>query len=74
MQTLSVQAKIIKAEITPQDRYNFCLDIIKQVMFPKQTNGAPHVQELSQQGQSQADPAITALECCNFLTQQKALG
>jgi hypothetical protein len=73
VQTLSVQAKITKQEITQQDRYNLCLHIIKQIMFPTQTIKAPHVPHITQQRQSQANTAVTTLQRSGFLAQQETL-
>jgi hypothetical protein len=73
MQTLSVQAKITKQEITTQDRYNLCMHIIKQIMFPTQTIEAPYVPQITQQRQSQASTAVTTLQRSGFLTQQETL-
>ena len=73
MQTLSVRATMTKPVITHQDKYTLCMHIIKQIMFSTQTIKEPHVPQLSQQRQSQANTAVTTLQRSGFLTQQKAL-
>lgn len=73
MQTLSVQAKLTKTVITPQDRYNLCMHIIKEIMFSTQTIKEPHVPQITQQRQSKTNTAVTTLQRSGFLTQQKAL-
>jgi len=73
MQTLSVQAKMTKSVITPQDRYTLCMHIIKQIMFPKQTIEAPYVPQITQQRQSQTSTAVTTLQRSGFLAQQETL-
>lgn len=73
MQTLKVRVEMTKEVITAKDRHQLCMLIIKQIMFPTQTIEAPYVPQITQQGQSQTSAAITALQCSDFLTQQKAL-
>jgi hypothetical protein len=73
MQTLSVQAKLTKQIITPQDRHTLCMLIIKEIMFPTQTIEAPYVPHITQQRQSKACPTIETLQRSGFLTQQKTL-
>ncbi|CAB4121786.1 hypothetical protein UFOVP27_4 [uncultured Caudovirales phage] len=75
MHTLQVTAKISKTgTITQHDKHMLCLALIKAVMAqPTQTIGGAHVPQLSQQRQSQENPAIASLQCSGFLTQQEAL-
>jgi hypothetical protein len=73
MQTLSVQAKLTKQIITPQDRHTLCMLIIKEIMFPTQTIEAPYVPQLPEQRQSQAHTGVTTLQRSGFLTQQEKM-
>ena len=73
MQTLSVQAKMTKSVITPQDRYNLCMHIIKEIMFSTQTIKEPYVPQITQQRQSKTSTAITTLQRSGFLAQQETL-
>jgi hypothetical protein len=73
MQTLSVQAKLTKTVITPQDRHNLCMHIIKEIMFSTQTIEEPYVPQITQQRQSKTSTAVTTLQRSGFLTQQETL-
>lgn len=73
MQTLQVQVKITKQVITPQDRYDLCQTIIKQIMFPTQTIEAPYVPQVSQQRTHQAYTRTTTIQRSHTHTKQKAL-
>lgn len=73
MQTLKVRVEMTKDIITAKDRQQLCMLIIKQIMFPTQTIEAPYVPQSPQQRPRQASAAITALQCSDFLTQQKEM-